>query len=593
MEFTSLKKILVLLFLSLSAQAQDLRTITLQPTKKPQFLTLSSVYQNNKTLLWRGSTSDKPLHLPFHLLPQSSLWVETLDKHCNKPLWQNMVDLEPSSKNNLCRQSLKSTSGVISRGNTASTLFIDRYGSGPAFVPTWISDMNQFDKIFSKIGPTDPGREQLVQYFANGGEEALVVRAVGAGAQSAAFTVQDPTSQKDIFIFSASGPGVWGNQISFSIAKSEQVAGLYTLQIESLFPAVKESFHLVSLDPSSSAYFVRILYDNSKLLHVTDLRPWGEKRGELPVINRQNLNGGIEGDDLRPQDVIKAFNNLNEQINFQVIALSTWAYFEQTSERQAVLKAVSQLAQERNLFVILDAPQNLIYDAHDPQVAQHMVSWFNNELAILDAEELRNFAFYFPRLATNIVFGGRPLMLGASGSIAGIYASTDRDKGVWEAPAGIGTNVEGTSGFEYKMTEQAQGVLTPAGINVLRTFPVYGDVVWGARTPYTPSPFQYLSVTRLSQAIHRDIQMGLQAFVYEQQGEQLWGKVRNEVISYLNYYFQNGAFVGNFNVVCDSTINSAQDLDKGLLNVMIQYSPLVPAEYVSDYFQIQVQQDSN
>ena len=92
----------------------------------------------------------------------------------------------------------------------------------------------------------------------------------------------------------------------------------------------------------------------------------------------------------------------------------------------------------------------------------------------------RNSALYFPRLREP-----DPLMKGivrsfpAAGALAGLYARTDAERGVWKAPAGTTATIVGATGLSYTLTDGENGTLNPLGLNCLRTFPVFGTVALG------------------------------------------------------------------------------------------------------------------
>src|SRR5260370_5632620 len=68
------------------------------------------------------------------------------------------------------------------------------------------------------------------------------------------------------------------------------------------------------------------------------------------------------------------------------------------------------------------------------------------------------------------------------GAMAGIFARTDAQRGVWKAPAGLDASLTGAQALSVLLTDDENGELNPLGINCLRTFPAVGRVVWGSRT---------------------------------------------------------------------------------------------------------------
>lgn len=198
-------------------------------------------------------------------------------------------------------------------------------------------------------------------------------------------------------------------------------------------------------------------------------------------------------------------------------------------------------------------------------------------------------AAYYPEPQIPDPFGTQLRSLGASGTMAGLYAATDLARGVWKAPAGITASLAGVQQLAYTMTDQENGVLNPMGLNALRTFPVYGSVSWGARTLASPNPasddWKYINVRRLALYIEQSLVRGLQWVVFEPNDEVLWAQIRLTVNGFLHPLFQQGAFAGStpgqaYRVVCDASTTTAEDMDNGVVNVLILFAPVKPAEFV-------------
>jgi uncharacterized protein len=191
-----------------------------------------------------------------------------------------------------------------------------------------------------------------------------------------------------------------------------------------------------------------------------------------------------------------------------------------------------------------------------------------------------NLAVYFPRL-------GRPgTARPASGAVAGVMARNDVTRGVWKAPAGVEAVLDGVDQLDLALTDADAGRLNALGINCLRAFPGTGPVVWGARTTDTAHPeWKYVSVRRTALFLEKSIDVGIRWAVFEPNDEQLWGRLRSEVGSFLHDLFRRGAFAGAtpgeaYFVRCDGGTTTQADLDEGVVNVVVGFAPLKPAEFV-------------
>jgi uncharacterized protein len=198
-------------------------------------------------------------------------------------------------------------------------------------------------------------------------------------------------------------------------------------------------------------------------------------------------------------------------------------------------------------------------------------------------------ALYWPRLITpDSQSSGLP----PCGAVAGVMASTDSERGVWKAPAGLAAGVAGATGGAYPTSDAVSGALNPFGINVLRSFPGAGLVVWGARTlggsDIRDDAFKYVPVRRITDYIEASLYLGTQFAVFEPNDPVLWGQLRLAVGGFMRGLFRQGAFQqsasgaesDSFFVICDSTVNPQSEIDAGRVNVVVGFAPLKPAEFV-------------
>jgi uncharacterized protein len=212
-----------------------------------------------------------------------------------------------------------------------------------------------------------------------------------------------------------------------------------------------------------------------------------------------------------------------------------------------------------------------------------------------------NAAVYYPWLLTSDpVTGntadpvtGNPIMAPPSGFVAGIYGQEDSARGVWKSPAGIETTLLGTTGVAPNgvMTDDQQGILNPNAINCIRGFPGIGTVVFGARTTagsdanQAQQQWKYVAVRRMALFIEQTLYSNLTWAVFEGNDTPLWNALTQEVSAFMLSLFRQGAFAGStpsqaFVVQCDSTTTTPTDVSNGVVNILVGFAPLVPAEFV-------------
>jgi hypothetical protein len=199
----------------------------------------------------------------------------------------------------------------------------------------------------------------------------------------------------------------------------------------------------------------------------------------------------------------------------------------------------------------------------------------------------KNAALYFPRLKVTDELGDRSLL--PSGTVAGVIARTDAQRGVWKAPAGVDASVVGAVQLSVQLTDAENGDLNQLGINCLRAIPTAGRVIWGARTlagnDAAPSEWKYVSVRRLALYVEESLFRGTQWVVFEPNDEPLWAQIRLNVGAFMQDLFRRGAFAGKtpkeaFFVLCDSTTTTQSEINKGIVNIVVGFAPLKPAEFV-------------
>jgi len=256
-----------------------------------------------------------------------------------------------------------------------------------------------------------------------------------------------------------------------------------------------------------------------------------------------------------------------------------------TVDPNAIYSAAIALCDSRRAFLLLDAPPNV-------NTVSGAVDWKTSGLTVSDA----NGAAFFPRLRLPDPLNNYQLRTFAPcGVVAGLYARIDGTRGVWKAPAGIEATLSGVQSLVYKMTDAENGVLNPLGLNCFRTFPVYGSVLWGARTlvgaDADASQWKYVPVRRIALFLEESLYRGTQWVVFEPNDEPLWAAIRLNIGSFMQNLFRQGAFQGQtpadaYFVKCDSDTTTQADIDLGIVNILVGFAPLKPAEFVI----IQIQQ---
>lgn len=211
-----------------------------------------------------------------------------------------------------------------------------------------------------------------------------------------------------------------------------------------------------------------------------------------------------------------------------------------------------------------------------------------------------NSVAYYPRLRVpDPTNDGRLREVAPSGTMAGVWARTDGESGVWQAPAGTTASLRGVPELTQRLSDPQNGVLNPAGLNALRSFDIPGNIAWGARTlmgaDLLASDWKYVPVRRTALFIESSLFDGLQWAVFKPNADPLWLEIRGAVTAFMQGLFRQGAFKGTsprdaYIVRCGPDTTTQADINAGIVNVFVGFAPLQPAEFVVVSLQLQLQQ---
>jgi phage tail sheath protein FI len=213
-----------------------------------------------------------------------------------------------------------------------------------------------------------------------------------------------------------------------------------------------------------------------------------------------------------------------------------------------------------------------------------------------------NATIYFPRiLVSDPLNDGKTGSFAPGGTIAGIFAETDLNRGVWTAPAGLEAAMQGVLGLSLggsaspgKLSDADSGRLNLAAINSFRDVPTSGTVLWGARTlkgaDALASDWKYIPVRRLAYTIEESVARGIKSAAFEPNDQALWAQIEFSVNAFMQTLFRQGAFQGTtpsqaYFVKCDNTTTTLADIENGIVNIVIGFAPINPAEFVMLYLQ--------
>ena len=451
--------------------------------------------------------------------------------------------------------------------------------------------------------------DEVVTAALDGTSIVLTAKAAGLGAntividtdpQSATFTFDgstlgattlgaDGTALPSIRI-DARNPGAWANNLRLTVnhdVADPTDADAFNLLIEEINPSLPagappaaiERFLNLSMDPESPRFVEATLAARSQLVRTVGTTT--ERPGVASGVPMDGGSDGLEIDDntISNPDLAGTKQGLWALENadlFNILCIPPLTFDADIGP--ATRAAALKYCKDRRAFYVVDPPG----------------SWVGvpEAEAGVDGLNLRdeNAAVYFPRVdIPNPLRDNQLSEFVPCGVIAGLYARTDAQRGVWKAPAGTDATLSGVQRLAVPLTDAQNGRLNPLGVNSLRSFPVIGNVAWGARTlegaDQLASEWKYVPVRRTALFIEETLYRGLKWVVFEPNDEPLWSQIRLNVGSFMHTLFRQGAFQGStpkdaYLVKCDSETTTQADIDRGVVNILVGFAPLKPAEFV-------------
>lgn len=465
---------------------------------------------------------------------------------------------------------------------TSITAFIGWAARGPADQATRIFSPSDFQRYFGGLDKRSLLGYAVSAFFANGGTDAYIIRLAGPDASPAKATVDGKID------FETKNAGTWGNHYRVATKIRPDDATKFQLQVryfdkvddpDEAHGVVIEIFEDLSVDPGNARCVIEVINKSSKILHTT-LKGTPDSPPADPATPVK-LTGGSDGTVLLPDT--PAFEKLLTDSSGAIPLLEKVDLFNilcvPGETNPGVISKLEGYCRKKRAFLIVDCEQNATFESlrAGPNRA-------------ITGDNSSNAALYFPWLKVpDPLQGYRPLDVPPCGFMAGIYSRTDASWGVFRAPAGTGAGVSGISGVKEILTDVEQGTLNQEAVNCILSFPAYGTVAWGARTlcrNYSiGSEWKYIPVRRLALFIEESLVRGTQWAVFEPNDEPLWAQIRLNVGAFMQSLYRQGAFMGNtpkeaFFVKCDKDTTTQNDISLGIVNILVGFAPLKPAEFV-------------
>lgn len=460
----------------------------------------------------------------------------------------------------------------------AAGAVVAAFAQGPEDI-TLVNSWYEFVKTFGGYNASFPATFGVGSFFQNGGRELYVKRVLGSDAVAA--SVDIVTSGDDVVAtVTCKNRGADGNKLRV-VMSAGSVSGTYTLTLykegDNSTPSdvtddvLLERYENIVFDDGTSSDFAETVIN----LVSPNIEISASAAG-TPVFAVYPLTTGSDGTAVATadydSDVFDEFTPLDRPLVLFMPGLN-----ETVDDAPAVYDLAISWADANNGFVVVETPK-------DNTVANALS--FSAGLADASCA-----AVYYPHLYIADPIGrgvGALRKIGPSGAIAGLYLATDSSRGVFKAPAGIGTGLSGVVSLEklFSSTDLDNMNSSTSPVNPIRVIPGAGISVMGARTlKQDGTANKYVNMRRSLIYIKKNLQNLTQFAIFENNDERLWAQIRTALTVFLNEYRNQGGLRGSspaaaFYVKCDAENNSDLQIANGEVHIQVGVALQYPAEFV-------------
>lgn len=470
-------------------------------------------------------------------------------------------------------ESLNLVTPVQSATSQSIAAFIGAVDRGP-LVPTLVTSWSQYVSLYGGWENDSDLHIAALLFFSNGGNQAYFLRVANDDADVATRTFNDratPTAAETLTL-NAKNVGAWGNNINVTISTSSTAEGFdLTVKYNGTAASnVVERFTDLNMISGDDRYAVSIINSQSKYLNAVDENSTATGATRLPVTaTNQSLAAGTDGTGEPGQtEIASAVTAFDTVLNSLVLNAPG------VTDATPVNSITSYASNRGDVFVVIDpisgSAANQITRA-DQYAATSYAAVYHPKITIKD-----------PSVTTPGVIRD----VNPGGAIVGLYLGTDAGRGVFKAPAGLGTRVGGAISVR-SLTNAELDLMNSnaAAVNAIKFVPGAGIVVMGARTLLGTYADKYVPVRRTLIYLRKSLSELSQFAIFEPNDERLWRRIVATLEGFLNNFWRQGGLRGAvpsaaFYVKCDAELNPQASIDSGLVNIEVGVALQRPAEFV-------------
>lgn len=477
--------------------------------------------------------------------------------------------------NSITAQAAGMVAGPFAQGPTTTTL-----------VNSWY----EFTKQFGGYNALFPATFAVAMFYQNGGRELYVKRIIGAGAVASTGVVPRASGAGTVFTLTSKNKGTDGNAYrvltsvgtapgdSFNVAiYKEGVAGTSLSILDDL---LIESYENVNFNvPTSTSYFSTVLNSVRESLFTAVVND----NVNLPSLTVVPFTGGSNGSAIADADYTNASSGVLAgvaDIERPLVVFLPGLYDLLSASSATTIQgdvATACKLSGKNYFIAETQKDRTVEQALTTAASMSGGASFA--------------ATYFPHVFIADPLGvatGSVRKVGPAGAVAGLFLRTDATTGPFKAPAGLNATLSGVVAAERTLTSADLDKLNSEQypINAIRQLPGAGVAVMGARTMQQDGTAnKYVNMRRSLIYIRKSLENLTEFALFENNNEQLWGRINTTLNTFLNEYRNQGGLRGStpnaaYFIKCDAENNTASSIASGEVRIEVGVALQYPAEFV-------------